>query len=131
MALVKKYGPKCWAQMVENFPGRTAKQLSSRWLLQLNPTISKDEWTHAEDSLLVRLFLRHGTAWKKITEVMTTRTRNQVKNRYNGNLKRRMDTFEFEHLQSPSQKHKSDATQNLGSQKVQEKVLAKNLSLGE
>lgn len=46
------------------------------------------EWTVEEDLLLVNLLNKYGKNWKLIEQYMPNRSKNQLKNRYFGRIKR-------------------------------------------
>ena len=71
------------------FTGRTEKQCRDRYCYNLKPTISKEAWTEAEDLIIMRLYLIHGSKWSKMLGSLPGRTANNIKNRYNGTLKKR------------------------------------------
>ena len=74
--LVQKYGAKKWTRYAIEFSGRTGKQCRERYNLNLNPTISKEAWSYAEDLVLIKLFLAHGSTWSKMTPSLPGRTNN-------------------------------------------------------
>ena len=77
------------------FTGRTEKQCRDRYCYNLKPTISKEAWTEAEDLIIMRLYLIHGSKWSKMLGSLPGRTANNIKNRYNGTLKKRFINKEF------------------------------------
>lgn len=71
-----------WVGVAEHIPGRTAKQCRERWMLVLDPSIRKDEWTKEEDELLIQLHQRHGNSWALIAKQLDGRTENSTKSRF-------------------------------------------------
>ncbi|CAD8131694.1 unnamed protein product [Paramecium pentaurelia] len=68
---------------------RTSKQLRERWINYLDPSLIKikDPWTDREDLELIYQIQQKGKKWTDIAKQLK-RNENQVKNRYNGLLKR-------------------------------------------
>ena len=59
----------------------------------------KKKWTLEEDTRIVRLYLKYKTRWSEIARHVDGRTDNQIKNRFNSNLKKRLQDKEFRSLQ--------------------------------
>ncbi|CAD8086935.1 unnamed protein product [Paramecium sonneborni] len=68
---------------------RTSKQLRERWINYLDPSLIriKDPWSDREDLELVYQIQQKGKKWTEIAKQLK-RNENQVKNRFNGLLKR-------------------------------------------
>ena len=94
--LVQKYGAKKWSRYAIEFTGRTGKQCRERYCFNLSPSISKEAWTDAEDLIIMRLFLIHGSKWSKMLGSLPGRTTNHIKNRYHSALKKRFINEEFD-----------------------------------
>ena len=77
--------------MAKSLPGRIGKQCRERWHNHLDPKVSKRKWTVEEDSLIVKLHLVHGNRWCDIAKKVTGRTDNAIKNRFNSNLRKRLN----------------------------------------
>lgn len=71
-----------WVGVAEHVAGRTPKQCRERWMLVLDPTINKDEWTPEEDEQLLVLHQAHGNAWALIAKQLQGRTENSTKSRF-------------------------------------------------
>ena len=97
-SLVLANGAKDWTKIASQLPGRIGKQCRERWHHHLNPDVVKKKWTLEEDTRIVRLYLKYGTRWAEIARHVDGRTDNQVKNRFNANLKKRMNDPEFRNL---------------------------------
>ena len=65
----------------------------------MNPNVIKKKWTLEEDTRIVRLYLKYKTRWSEIARHVDGRTDNQIKNRFNSNLKKRLQDKEFRSLQ--------------------------------
>lgn len=85
LAAIHKYGLSNWSDVSEFVGnGRTRSQCSQRWYRGLDPRISKERWSDAEDTALMDAVARHGTkAWTKISRDVKTRCDVQCRNRYN------------------------------------------------
>jgi len=81
LKLVEKYGQK-WTEIGRKIGGRTCKQVRDRYLNNLRPNINNSPFTKEEDEKLVELYLKLGTKWKQIAELIPGRTESQVKNRF-------------------------------------------------
>lgn len=46
-----------------------------------NILISRDNWTHEEDLVLLGMVVKHGKRWSHISSLLEGRTENHVKNR--------------------------------------------------
>lgn len=53
--LVEEYGIRHWGLIGSKLNGRSGKQCRERWHNQLDPTISKQEWTVEEEKILVKV----------------------------------------------------------------------------
>jgi hypothetical protein len=81
---IYRYGINNWAticRFVGN--GRTRSQCSQRWQRGLDPKLSKDQWTYAEDVCLLRLVQTCGDkSWTQIAGKMGNRSDVQCRYRY-------------------------------------------------
>ncbi len=71
-----------WGKVKNAIPGRTAKQCRERWVNNLNPEISREQWTRLEDATIMRLFPEMPQKWAAIAKQIPGRTENAVKIRY-------------------------------------------------
>jgi hypothetical protein len=85
--LVQQYGDQKWKLIAEFMPNRTARQCRERYINYLAPNINKDDWTPAEDELLLRLVQQLGHKWTLIAQIFPGRTDVHLKNRYCAYLK--------------------------------------------
>lgn len=95
--LVGKMGKK-WKKISKFFKGkksfnldRTPKQIRERYLNHLQSHISHKQWTSEEDARLLNLVGLYGHQWKKIELIFGNRSQNQLKNRFYGSLKIKLD----------------------------------------
>ncbi|XP_039277672.1 uncharacterized protein LOC111047869 [Nilaparvata lugens] len=71
-------------KVATHFPNRTHSQLKGRYQRKMENQYIKGYWSLEEDRLLMRLVEEIGVKkWKEISERFTTRTRTQVRQRYN------------------------------------------------
>ena len=86
---VMKHGSGSWSSVAAMVPGRVPKQCRERWVNILSPSITKKKWTEEEDRKILELFYTYGPRWAFIAQRIPGRNDNQVKNRWNSNLKKR------------------------------------------
>ncbi len=65
---------KCELCEYINIWRRTGKQIRERWHNQLDPSVKKEEWTTAEDELLLDAHSRLGNRWSLISRLLPGRT---------------------------------------------------------
>ena len=86
---VNIHGTKNWTAVSTLVPGRNPKQCRERWTAQLDPALTRDDWTPQEDATLLHIHKLHGNAWAKIASFLPGRSSNAVKNRFNWLSRRR------------------------------------------
>jgi hypothetical protein len=91
------YGTNRWSLCALKLPKRNGKQCRERYIHHLDPTISKEPWSHLEDALLVDLYNIHGKRWSLISRSFPGRTDNDIKNRYNTKNKRKINNTYNKH----------------------------------
>ncbi len=66
-------------------PKRTGKQIRDRWVNYLNPSLNHEPWSREEDARLWKAHAELGNQWTVIgvERFHTTRSENQIKNRWN------------------------------------------------
>ena len=93
--IVTKNGAKDWTGVAKALIGRIGKQCRERWHHHLSPDVIKRKWTLDEDMLIIKLFKEYSSRWSEMAKFVPGRTDNQIKNRYNSNLKKRFHDKEF------------------------------------
>ena len=79
VALVGEHGTRAWSVIAAQLPTRTGKQCRERWHNQLDPNITKTDWSAAEDEALLASHRRFGNKWAEIAKRLPDRTDNDVR----------------------------------------------------
>ena len=87
-------GDKDWAKLALLLKGRTGKQCRERFKNHLDPKLDHTEWTEEDDEKLVELHEKLGNSWTKIAAHFPGRTDNNIKNRWNSTLKKRIERIQ-------------------------------------
>ena len=85
LSLAKKNNYRNWKKVAESFNDKTGVQCYSRYKL-INPIIKKGYWTEEEDIKLLDLIKVYGKNWSMLSKMIKTRSRKQIRDRYNNNL---------------------------------------------
>jgi hypothetical protein len=76
-----------WTELTPNFPGKTAQQISERWMKVVDPALVKGSWTRYEDETIVDFVTRCGTKnWTKLAELLPGRIGKQCRERWRNHL---------------------------------------------
>jgi hypothetical protein len=71
-----------WSDVVQHFPGRTARQCRERWANYLSPAVWSRPWEPHEDELLVTKINDVGRSWSHIVRYFKGRSESDIKNRW-------------------------------------------------
>lgn len=91
--IVLKLGPKNWRLIASLMPGRTKRQCRDRYVNYLAPGFIRTQWTDEEDELLAEKFIQYGSKWSQIRSFFPNRTSNDIKNRFNYTVSRKLNTI--------------------------------------
>lgn len=114
---VAVHGPRCWQQVTEFVPMRSAKQCRERWFNHLDPTVVNKDWTPEEDQVIFERHQQIGPKWALISRQLPGRTDNAIKNRWNASISKRVKADEngVEYLAPDTSKRKRRVAKQLRS----------------
>lgn len=72
-----------WNEVAALLPKRKAKHCRERWNNHLDPTLSKAEWTVAEEATLLSAVESHGTNWSRIARILPGRSEPAIQQHWN------------------------------------------------
>ncbi|XP_078444905.1 transcription factor MYB124-like [Wolffia australiana] len=87
---VEIHGMENWTSIAAAFKDKTGRQCRRRWFTYLNTECKKGGWSPEEDALLCEAQKIFGNRWTEIAKVVSGRTDNAVKNRFNTLCKKRL-----------------------------------------
>ena len=102
--LVETHGLRQWSKIckilncMHNNMDRKGKHCRERWYNHLNPEINKGEWSYEEDILIIQQQKIVGNKWSMISRLLTGRTENAVKNRWNCLIKNTKQDINMQHV---------------------------------
>ena len=79
---VTKFGITSWYNVSLFVGSRSGKQCRERWIGQISPDLSKDNWNEEEDMKLANLQKVHGNKWTFISQFFDGRSPINIKNRW-------------------------------------------------
>ncbi|XP_073140452.1 transcription factor MYB124 isoform X2 [Henckelia pumila] len=80
---IRVHGTENWTIIASKFKDKTTRQCRRRWFTYLNSDFKKGGWSPEEDMLLCEAQKIFGNRWTEIAKVVSGRTDNAVKNRFN------------------------------------------------
>jgi hypothetical protein len=92
MDIVGRCGANDWPAIAAQMPGRNARQCRERWTNYMNPVLVSAPWTAEEEDLLDEKFAEFGTRWQAIAIFFPTRSKNQIKNHWQSQQRRKVLT---------------------------------------
>ncbi|CAD8121109.1 unnamed protein product [Paramecium sonneborni] len=81
LRIFKEVGPS-WNTIARQMINKTGKQVRRRFKNVLDPNLNHSPMTEDEDQRIYQEYLKNGPQWSKISEKMTGRSENMVKNRF-------------------------------------------------
>lgn len=91
--VVKIFGKSNWRIISSLVPGRTPRQCRDRYTNYLAPGLVRLDWSDEEDKLLAEKFETYGPQWTLIRQFFPTRSPNDIKNRYNYTVCRKIHSY--------------------------------------
>src|SRR3569833_1964205 len=79
--LAAQYKEKHWKEISEHFIRKNALQCFSRYK-RIKPGIVKGSWKKEEDAKIVELVQKFRKVWSRISKMLGTRNRKQIRDRY-------------------------------------------------
>jgi hypothetical protein len=80
--VIARFGTSNWQRISLLIPGRTGKQCRERWIAHLSPEVVREDWSPAEDIVLVQKQSEFGNHWAKIKAFLPGRSVVAAKNRW-------------------------------------------------
>ncbi|KAK1437972.1 hypothetical protein QVD17_03773 [Tagetes erecta] len=90
-AYIQRYGHWNW-NLLPKFAGvsRSGKSCRLRWMNYLRPNMKHGNFTEEEDNVIISLHNKIGNKWSTIATRLPGRSDNEIKNRWNAHLKKRV-----------------------------------------
>ncbi|KAJ3441324.1 snRNA-activating protein complex subunit [Anaeramoeba flamelloides] len=110
--MVAKYGSSSWSKIANSIPNRSSKQCRERWKNQLDPKIKREPWSKEEDQILTDLFQKLGPKWSQMRNQLPGRPDNQIKNRWNSTLKRKIEEKDNTNLKPKKKRGRPQGSKN-------------------
>jgi hypothetical protein len=79
---VSAHGTCDWSAVAACVPGRNARQCRERWTNYVNPDLTNEVWTDADDRLLLEKYRELGSKWYAIAGFFSGRGKNSIRNRF-------------------------------------------------
>ena len=91
--LVNIFGKNNWFVIGQMMSTKTGRQCKDRWMHHLNPKGTLNTWTIEEDCQLIELYSIYGPKWQRISEHISGRTSNSIRNRWRVLLRHSKNSF--------------------------------------
>ena len=92
--LVNIHGTK-WSMINKSMTTRSGKQIRERYLNILQPGINKNKFSLEEDQIIIQKYEELGTKWQEISQFLTNRTGEKVKNRFYSTLRKKFYNIDY------------------------------------
>ena len=79
--IVNEIGFNDWPKVASLMPGRSGRQCRDRWTNYIDPTLTQNPWTKADDIQLLKRYHEIGAHWRVLANCFPGRSINGVRNR--------------------------------------------------
>ena len=100
MKAVQEYGTDNWKAVAAHVSGRTGKQCRERWVVELDPSLVKNEWTWDEDAQLLFAQSKFGNRWSIIARFLPGRSTTAIKNRWSWFVRHDTSDPSYKHMKN-------------------------------
>lgn len=107
--LYNQYG-KRWTKISKIMRYRNPNQIRERYQNILDENVNKSKFTVEEDQMLIRLYLKYGRSWTKISKYFLGRTPDKIKTRFYTNILKKygkLEDFDYSILKNEESNNKN------------------------